>query len=135
MYIQLVQVEEAFRTLKGDLAVRPIYHQRGDRIEAHIFVAFLAYSLHVTLAQRLKPHASGLTPRSVLEQMMAIQMLDVRVPTTDGRWLHLCRYTQPDKLQQLLLAQLHLVLPDQAPPVVTQEKVRQQSACSEDLKS
>lgn len=135
MYIQLVQVEEAFRTLKGDLAVRPIYHQRGDRVEAHIFVAFLAYSLHVTLAQRLKAHAPGLTPRSVLEQMMAMQMLDVRVPTTDGRWLHLCRYTQPDKLQQLLLAQLHLTLPDQAPPVITQEKVRQQGACSEDLKS
>lgn len=135
MYIQLVSVEEAFRNLKGDLAIRPIYHQREDRIEAHIFVAFLAYSLHVTLAQRLKYNAPGLTPRSVLEQMMAMQMLDVRIPTTDGRWLHMCRYTQPDKLQQLLLAQLNLQLPEQPPPEITMEKVRQSCPCSEDLKS
>ncbi|MBU4246842.1 MAG: IS1634 family transposase [Verrucomicrobia bacterium] len=118
-YMQLVRVEEAFRTLKGDLAIRPIYHQSRSRIEAHIFVAFLAYCLQVTLAQRLKRHASGLTPRSVLDQMKMMQMLDVRVPTTDGRWLHMARYTQPDKTQQLLLAQLGLNLPEQPPPKIT----------------
>jgi transposase len=125
LYMQLVRVEEAFRNLKGDLAVRPIFHQNEARIEAHIFLAFLAYGLHVTLAQRLKDHAAGLTPRSVLDQMKGIQMLDVRVPTTDGRWLHMSRYTQPDTVQQLLLAQLHLQLPEQAPPKITREKIIQ----------
>ncbi len=84
-YIQLVQVEEAFRTLKGDLAVRPIYHQEQGRIEAHIFIAFLAYCLHVTLGRRLKGLAPGLTPRNVFEKFAAVQMIDVHIPTTDGR--------------------------------------------------
>lgn len=121
-YTQLARVEDAFRNLKGDLEIRPIYHQKESRIEAHIFVAFLAYCLHVTLAQRMKTHAPGLTSRSVLEQMKAMQMLDVRVPTTDGRWLHMARYTQPDKTQQLLLAQLGLVLPPQPSPKITNNK-------------
>jgi len=121
-YTQLVRVEEAFRNLKGDLEIRPIYHQKEKRIEAHIFVAFLAYCLHVTLSQRMKRHAPGLTSRSILEQMKAMQMLDVRVPTTDGRWLHMTRYTQPDKTQQLLLAQLELILPPQPPPKITYNK-------------
>ena len=121
-YTQLVRVEDAFRNLKGDLEIRPIYHQKESRIEAHIFVAFLAYCLHVTLAQRMKTHAPGLTSRSILEQMKVMQMLDVRVPTTDGRWLHMARYTQPDKTQQLLLAQIGLVLPPQPPPKITNNK-------------
>jgi hypothetical protein len=63
-YLQLVQVEEAFRTLKSDLAIRPIYHQDERRIEAHVFIAFLAYCLYVTLGRQLKSLASGLTARS-----------------------------------------------------------------------
>ena len=132
-YMQLVRVEEAFRNLKGDLAIRPIHHQRQSRIEAHILVAFLAYCLHVTLAQRIKAHASGLTPRSVLEQLKAMQMLDVRAPTTDGRWLHMARYTQPDKTQQLLLATLGLHLPPQPPPEITENQTRRSHSCGEDL--
>lgn len=124
-YTQLVRVEDAFRNLKGDLEIRPIYHQKENRIEAHIFVAFLAYCLHVTLAQRMKTYAPGLTSRSILEQLKAVQMLDVRVPTTDGRWLHMSRYTQPDKTQQLLLAQLGLILPPQPPPKITSNKEKQ----------
>jgi len=61
-YTQLVQVEEAFRNLKGDMAIRPIFHQKQERIEAHIFVAFMAYALHVTLHRRLHSLAPGLTP-------------------------------------------------------------------------
>ena len=122
-YMQLVRVEEAFRTLKGDLALRPIYHQIENRIEAHIFLAFLAYCLHVTLTQRLTPRAAGLTSRSVLDQLKAIQMLDVHVPTTDGRWLHMARYTQPDKPQQVLLAHLGLHLPAQPPPRIGPREV------------
>lgn len=131
-YMQLVRVEEAFRTLKGDLAVRPIFHQKERRIEAHIFLAFQAYCLQVTLAQRLKAQAPGLTPRSVLEQLKAMQMLDVRLPTTDGRWLHMARYTQPDRTQQLLLVQLGLRLPPQPPPKITATPQPQNTPCGED---
>jgi transposase len=118
-YMVLTEVEEAFRNLKGDLAIRPIHHQLERRMEAHIFVAFLAYCLHVTLRQMARAHAPGLTPRSILEQMKAIQMIDVHVPTTDGRELRMSRYTKPDRAQQLLLAQLKVQLPPQPPPQIS----------------
>ncbi len=118
-YLQLVAVEEAFKNLKGDLAIRPIFHQHQARIEAHIFVAFLAYCLHVTLKRRLAALAPGLTPRSVLEKFSAVQMIDVFVPTTDGRELHLTRTTQPEPDLKLLLAKLKLELPAQPPPTIT----------------
>jgi transposase len=133
-YMQLVRVEEAFRTLKGDLALRPIYHQSEHRIEAHIFLAFLAYCLHVTLAQRLTAQAAGLTPRAVFEQFKAIQLLDVRVPTTDGRWLHMARHTQPDKTQQVLLVQLGMQLPAQPPPKIESRELSRSRPCGEDLR-
>lgn len=121
LYIQLTEIEQAFKELKQDLSLRPIYHRTDPRIEAHIFVSFLSYCLLVTLKQQLKAHAPGLTPRSVLEQLQAIQMLDVRAPTTDGRWLTMSRYTQPEPAQQLILAQLGLRLPPQPPPRITAE--------------
>jgi transposase len=119
-YIQLTEIEAAFRHLKSDLGLRPIYHQKDRRIEAHIFVAFLAYCLHVTLQQRLCALAPGLTVRAVLEKLSAIQMVDVCLPTTDGRLLTLPRYTQPEADQQLLLQCLHLVLPAQPAPRISQ---------------
>jgi hypothetical protein len=115
-YIQLTEVEQAFKELKSDLAIRPIYHQTDARIEAHIFVAFVAYCLQVTLKQRLRALAPGLTPRAVIEELSGIQMVDVRLPTTDGRQLVLSRYTQPETEQTLLLQQLQLKLPAQSPP-------------------
>jgi transposase len=118
-YIQLTQVEGAFKDLKDDLSLRPIFHQAEPRIEAHIFVAFLADCLHVSLWHQLRPHAPGLTPRSVLDKFAAIQMLDVHFPTTDGRELVFRRYTQPEKDQKLLLAQLGWELPPQPPPRIT----------------
>jgi len=118
-YTQLVQVEEAFKILKGDLLVRPIFHQKEERIEAHIFVAFLAYALQVTLRRRLRDLAPGLTPRSVLEKFGAVQMIDVHLPTTDGRKVILSRYTQPEPELQMLLRRLRLSLPNQPPPRVT----------------
>jgi transposase len=118
-YLRLVAVEEAFKTLKGDLAIRPIFHQREHRIEAHIFIAFLAYCLHVTFGHRLRNLAPGLTPRSVLAKFCAVQMIDVHVPTTDGRELTLTRYTQPQPELQLLLEKLKLALPSQPPPKIT----------------
>jgi transposase len=118
-YIQLTQVEEAFKNLKGDLSLRPVYHQREDRIEAHIFVSFLAYCLHVTLRRWLRDLAPGLTPRSVLEKFAAVQMIDVHLPTTDGRHVILPRFTQPEKELQVLLDQMKLTLPEQPPPRIT----------------
>ncbi len=119
-YMLLTEVEEAFRNLKGDLSIRPVYHQLESRIEAHIFVSFLAYCLHVTLRQLAKAYSHGLTPRSIIEQMKVIQMIDVHIPTTDGRELKMSRYTKPDKPQQLLLTRLKFNLPPQPPPEISQ---------------
>jgi hypothetical protein len=118
-YVQLVAVEEAFKNLKGDLAIRPIFHQDERRIEAHIFVAFLAYALQITLTRRLHTLAPGLTARSALEKFAAVQMLDVHLPTTDGREIVLTRYTQPEPELQLLIDRLRLTLPAQPPPKIT----------------
>jgi len=118
-YLQLVKVEEAFKNLKSDLAIRPIYHQVEGRIEAHIFIAFLAYCLHVTIGRRLNGLAPGLTPRSIFEKFAAVQMIDVHIPTTDGRELQLSRYTQPQPELMMLLSQLKLELPQQPPPKIT----------------
>ena len=105
-YMRLMEIEAAFKNLKDDLHLRPIYHHLERRIEAHIFVAFLAYSLHVT-------------PRAVLDKLATIQMLDVHVPTTDGRTLILPRYTQPQADQAILLDRLSLKLPPQPPPRIS----------------
>ena len=122
-YIQLAQVEEAFKHLKSDLALRPIHHQKEDRIEAHIFVAFLAYCLQVTLTRRLKDLAPGLTARCVLEKLAGMQMIDVHLPTTDQREVILTRYTQPEADQRLLLEKLKLSLPEQPPPKITSQQL------------
>lgn len=115
-YIILAEVEQAFKEFKHDLNLRPFHHQLDRRIEAHIFVCFLAYCRQVTLKQRAKRTAPGLTPRAILEKFKAMQMLDVHLPTTDGRVIVLPRHTQPPKDIQLLLQQLHLTLPEQPPP-------------------
>jgi transposase len=118
-YMQLTQIETAFKCLKSDLGIRPIYHQLEHRVEAHIMVAFLAYCLIVTLKHRLQAYAPGLTPRAVLEKLATIQMLDVTFPTTDGRRLVMPRYTEPDAEQALVLHHLKLVLPPQPPPRIS----------------
>ena len=122
-YTQLVVVEEAFKNLKGDLAIRPIFHQDEHRVEAHIFVAFLAYCLQITLQRRLHALAPGLTARSALEKFAAVQMIDVHLPTTDGREMLLTRYTQPEPELQLLIHQLRLSLPPQPPPRITASRL------------
>ena len=115
-YMQLVHVEEAFKTLKSDLSLRPIHHQLQPRVEAHILVAFLGYCLMVTLRMKLRPAAPGLTPRAVLQSLSAIQMVDVEVPTTDGRVLLLRRHSEPESEQRMVLEKLNLQLPAQPPP-------------------
>ena len=118
-YTRLTEVEQAFKELKHDLALRPIFHQREERIEAHIFVAFIAYCLHVTLKNLARPRAPGLTPRAVLEKFATLQMVDVHLPTTDGRRLVLPRHTQPTTDHQLILHQLDLRLPEQPAPRIS----------------
>ena len=121
-YMRLVEVEEAFRNLKGDLGIRPIWHRDGQRIEAHVFVSFLAYCLQVSLKVRLERLAPGLTPRSVLEKLGQMQMVDVHVPTNDGRELVMSRYTEPSADQRLLMDRLRLVLPEQPRPKITTQQ-------------
>lgn len=127
-YLLLVEIEDAFRNLKGDLSVRPVFHKNDNRIEAHIFVAFLAYCLHTTLKQRLKPHAPGLTPRAVLEKFSAMQMVDVHLPTECEQMLILSRYTQPEKEHKMLLRILNLEFPAQPQPRITTEVAQKQNA-------
>jgi hypothetical protein len=119
-YVQLTQIEAVFRSLKTELGIRPIHHQLEHRVEAHILIAFLAYSLTVTLKQRLQAHAPGLTPKAVLEKLANIEMLDVWLPTTDGRWLVMPRYTQPEAEHSILLHKLRLRLPPQPPPRISE---------------
>jgi hypothetical protein len=132
-YVQLVAVEEAFRNLKGDLAIRPVFHKHESRIEAHIFIAFLAYCMQITLTRRLHALAPGLTARSALEKFAAVQMIDVHLPTTDGREIMLTRYTQPEPELRLLIDRLKLNLPPQPPPRITAAAVVQALRRSEDL--
>lgn len=118
-YNQLVHVEEAFKNLKGDLALRPIHHQKEERIEAYIFVAFMAYTLHITLRHRLRDLTPGLTPRAVLEKFGTVQMIDIHLPATDGRTVIMSRHTKPEPDLQILLKQLKLSLPNQPSPRMT----------------
>jgi len=117
-YMNLVRIEESFRTLKSDLGLRPVHHQLDERIEAHIFISFLSYCLYITLEKYNQGKATGLSARSVLARFAEIQMLDVTIPTTDGREIHMKRHTKPEKLHQLLLNQLGLTLPAQPPPEI-----------------
>lgn len=115
-YLLLTQIEQAFKDLKDDLAIRPIHHQTETRIEAHIFLSFLAYCLHATLRQLARQHAGGLTARALIDKLSTLQMIDVHLPTTDGKHVVLSRYTEPEPEVTLLLAELGLTLPPQPPP-------------------
>jgi transposase len=117
-YVLLTQVEAAFKSLKSDLAIRPVYHQLEHRLDAHIFVAFLAYCLTVTLREKLRFHAPGLTARDVLDKLGTIMMIDVRIPTADGRIFEMRRYSQPEIEHRIILDKLKIDLPAQPPPKV-----------------
>jgi transposase len=132
-YMQLVRVEEAFKTLKSDLDLRPIHHQIEKRVEAHILVAFLGYCLSVTLRMKLSAAAPGLTPRAALQSLSGIQMLEVQVPTSDGRVLVMPRHTEPEAHQQMILEKLKLALPPQPPPRIRAGKLGLAAATREIL--
>ncbi len=122
-YIQLTDVEAVFRLLKSDLAIRPIWHYRGERVEAHILVAFLGYCLWVCLKHKLKAAAPGLTPWQLLDQFGRIWMVEVWFKLRDGRSLCLPRITQPEPAQAALLDQLGWRLPEQPPPRIYANQV------------
>lgn len=131
MYMQLVQVEGAFKNLKSEVEVRPVYHQLEHRVEAHIMVAFLGYCLLAHLRLKLMPHAPGLSPRSAIEKLAAIKLVDVEIPTTDGRCLVLPRYTEPVAEQLMVLEKLGWHLPQQPPPRIRQGQVELPTAAKE----
>jgi hypothetical protein len=121
-YIQLTEVEAAFRVLKGEVVIRPIWHWVAPRVEAHVLVAFLGYVLWVALRQKLKASAPGLTPWQVLDQLGRIQLIDVWFKTREGGAICLPRITQPETAQQVLLHQLGWQLPEQPPPRIYQHQ-------------
>jgi transposase len=110
-YIQLTEAEAAFRALKSELAVRPVFHQLERRAKAHVLVAFLGYALWVTLKQLLHRRGTGLTPVRALALLATLQSADIILPTTDGREIRLRRVTQPTPEQQRLLDQLDITIP------------------------
>jgi transposase len=110
-YIQLTEAEAAFRTLKSELAIRPLFHQLERRVKAHILVAFLGYALWVTLKHRLRQRGTGLTPARALAQLVTVQTADIILPTTDGRDIRLRRVATPTPEQQRLLDQLGVTIP------------------------
>ena len=117
------EIEYAFRELKNDLGLRPVYHQLDDRIEAHVFTAFMALCLFQTLRAIARERAPGLTPRQIVEKFRTVKMVDVVMPTTDHRIVTLPRYIEPKKDVAILLDRLGLTLPEQPPPKVSTEAV------------
>jgi len=122
-YVQLTQIESVFRSLKSELSIRPIGHQLEHRADAHVLIAFLAYSLQVTLKNRLMMHAPGLTPAAVFEKLATIQMVEVWIPMVNGRWLVMPRHTQPEPDVQALLNQIRITLPAQPPPRIKASQI------------
>jgi hypothetical protein len=115
-YIQLTHAEAAFRIHKSDLDLRPVWHQRAGRVEAHLLVCFLAYVLWKTLERWQSQAGLGDSPRTLLDELRRIQSTDVVLPTTDGRELHLRCVVRPDKAQAALLDRLGLSLPERVRP-------------------
>jgi transposase len=130
MYVQLTEAESAFRALKSELGLRPIYHRIPRRVEAHILVAFLGYSLWVCLKHRVKAKATGLTPRQVLEELGSLTLVEVSFQLSRGGKIWLPRITVPEPAQQALLQMLGWKLPAQPPPRITQS---QAAGCVADL--
>jgi transposase len=111
-YVQLTEAEAAFRALKSELSIRPLFHQLEPRVKAHILVAFLGYALWVTLKHLLKRRNSACSPRQALALLSTIQSADIVLPTTDGREIRLRRVPTLTAEQQKLLSELGMSLPD-----------------------
>jgi len=114
-YIQLTDAEEAFRIHKSDMRIRPIWHQKEERVAAHILVCFLAYTVWKTLGQMCKRTGLGDEPRRVLAELSRIKLVDVVLPTRDGTEIRRRYVTRPDDHQAILLQRLGLMLPSNLP--------------------
>lgn len=123
MYVQLTEVEAVFRALKSDLAIRPIWHWVGQRVEAHVMVAFLGYCLWVCLKQKLKATAPALSPWQVLDQFQRVVQVEVWFKLKGGGAICLPRVTQPEPSQAMLLHQMDWSLPEQPPPRIYKEQL------------
>lgn len=110
-YIQLTQVEEAFRLTKQDLGIRPVWHHNEERVEAHIFICFLALALHKTLEQGLVAKGLGRSTRKILEEFRGLKSMDVVLPTENGDRLRLRIVSNPDPALKILLDHLNLRSP------------------------
>jgi transposase len=122
-YMQLTEAEAAFRTLKSEIKLRPIWHWVELRVQAHVMVAFLGYCLWVYVKKNCQRIAPGLTPWALLDQLGRMLLVEVWFETRDGRWLCLPRITEPEAAEQALLRQLGWHLPTQPPPRVHQSQV------------
>jgi transposase len=116
-YMQLTEVEAAFRTLKSELAIRPLFHQLEKRVKAHVLVAFLGYALLVTLKHLLKRGSSEYSPAKALQRLSELYSVDIVLPTIEGREIWLRRITKLDDEQQRILYQLQLQLPERLEPI------------------
>ena len=112
MYMQLNDAEAAFRTLKQDLSIRPVYHQIQQRVEAHVLVCFIAYAMYRTLDRLARDGGLDMTARKVLATAAMIKSGDVILPLVDGRELRFRRVSRPDKRQAEVLARLGVHLPE-----------------------
>ena len=123
-YIQLTDVEDAFKINKNELEIRPVFHQKADRTRAHIFVCFIAYVMWKTLEQWSQRAGLGKSPRKLLEEFKQICSVDVVLPTTDGRELCVRCVTQPEEPLQILLQRLGLEIPKRLrPPGIVENAV------------
>ncbi len=120
-YMQLTEVEAAFRTLKSELAIRPLFHQLEKRVKAHVLVAFLGYALQVTLKHLLKRSASEYSPAEALKRLAEIRSVDIVLPTVEGREIWLRRIAKLDEQQQSILHQLKITLPERLEPLRIQK--------------
>jgi hypothetical protein len=110
-YIQLTDAEEAFRTIKSGLRLRPIYHQTQWRVHAHILVSFMAYAMHKVMQRWMEGCGLGRGVRMVLQEVARLKCSDVILPTVNGREIHLQCVTVPDASTRALLGRLKLVIP------------------------
>jgi transposase len=133
MYMQLVDAEEAFRTLKSDLEIRPIYHQVRPRVHAHVLVAFLAYAMRKTLQQWMQASGLGRGVRTIVEELSQVQYCRVILPTKQGREIELSCVSQPTKHQQVLLQRLGLELPRRLGQPRWRNCVKLECKCSHDF--
>jgi transposase len=123
-YIQLTEVEAAFRTLKSELAIRPLFHQLERRVKAHVLVAFLGYALLVTLKHLLKRSASEYSPAEALKSLSTLHSVDIVLPTIDNKEIWLRRITKLDDNQEKIFHQLQLQLPERLEPIQIQNVVQ-----------